>query len=93
MFLTYGHKKQLKSFVNTNYTIKLHQTTVLDTIILHSHLLVSEKVIQRTLKGLAEFNTLLTVFRLRLGDKNGSIPLLALSVFENLGNLAKIIGI
>lgn len=81
MFLTYGDKKQLKSFVNTNSdTIKLDQTTVLDTIILHSHLLVSEKVIQRTLKGLAEFNTLLTVFRLRLGVKNGSIPLLALRV-------------
>lgn len=79
--MTYGDKKQLKSFVNTNSdTIKLDQTTVLDTIILHSHLLVSEKVIQRTLKGLAEFNTLLTVFRLRLGVKNGSIPLLALRV-------------
>lgn len=79
--MTYGDKKQLKSFVNTNSdTIKLDQTTVLDTIILHSHLLVSEKVIQRALKGLAEFNTLLTVFRLRLGVKNGSIPLLALRV-------------
>lgn len=79
--MTYGDKKQLKSFVNTNSdTIKLDQTTVLDTIILHPHLLVSEKVIQRTLKGLAEFNTLLTVFRLRLGVKNGSIPLLALRV-------------
>lgn len=79
--MTYGDKKQLKSFVNTNSdTIKLDQTTILDTIILHSHLLVSEKVIQRTLKGLAEFNTLLTVFRLRLGVKNGSIPLLALRV-------------
>lgn len=79
--MTYGDKKQLKSFVNINSdTIKLDQTTVLDTIILHSHLLVSEKVIQRTLKGLAEFNTLLTVFRLRLGVKNGSIPLLALRV-------------
>lgn len=79
--MTYGDKKQLKSFVSTNSdTIKLDQTTVLDTIILHSHLLVSEKVIQRTLKGLAEFNTLLTVFRLRLGVKNGSIPLLALRV-------------
>lgn len=79
--MTYGDKKQLKSFVNTNSdTIKLDQTTVLDTIILHSHLFVSEKVIQRTLKGLAEFNTLLTVFRLRLGVKNGSIPLLALRV-------------
>lgn len=79
--MTYGDKKQLKSFVNTNSdTIKLDHTTVLDTIILHSHLLVSEKVIQRTLKGLAEFNTLLTVFRLRLGVKNGSIPLLALRV-------------
>lgn len=79
--MTYGDKKQLKSFVNTNSdTIKLDQTAVLDTIILHSHLLVSEKVIQRTLKGLAEFNTLLTVFRLRLGVKNGSIPLLALRV-------------
>lgn len=79
--MTYGDKKQLKSFVNTNSdTIKLDQTTVLDTIILHSHLLVSEKVIQRTLKDLAEFNTLLTVFRLRLGVKNGSIPLLALRV-------------
>lgn len=79
--MTYGDKKQLKSFVNTNSdTIKLDQTTVLDTIILHSHLLVSEKVIQRTLKGLAQFNTLLTVFRLRLGVKNGSIPLLALRV-------------
>lgn len=79
--MTYGDKKQLKSFVNTNSdTIKLDQTTVLDTIILHSHLLVSEKVIQRTLQGLVEFNTLLTVFRLRLGVKNGSIPLLALRV-------------
>lgn len=79
--MTYGDKKQLKSFVSTNSdTKKLDQTTVLDTIILHSHLLVSEKVIQRTLKGLAEFNTLLTVFRLRLGVKNGSIPLLALRV-------------
>lgn len=79
--MTYGDKKQLKSFVNTNSdTIKLDQTTVLDTIILHSHFFVSEKVIQRTLKGLAEFNTLLTVFRLRLGVKNGSIPLLALRV-------------
>lgn len=79
--MTYGDKKQLKSFVNTNSdTIKLDHTTVLDTIILHSHLLVSEKVIQRTLKGLAEFNTLLRVFRLRLGVKNGSIPLLALRV-------------
>ena len=27
-----------------------------------------------------------------MGDKNVLIPLLALSVFENLGNLAKIIG-